>query len=316
MNVEIDVRTPCRLHFGMFGFGQPNQPQFGGVGVMIEPPGVSVRIRPARVFVVQGSPNRTRQFVERIVASWKLRSWPDCEIICQAPPSHVGLGIGTQLGLAVAAGVRRFLQLPDLSVEELAASVGRGARSAIGTYGFQQGGLIVDGGKERGDVLGKLAARVAMPEAWRFVLVRPAGEQGLAGASETTAFSRLPPVPQEVTSELWKIMNERLIPAAQRQDCAMFGDAVHEFGRLAGECFSVVQGGPFASPEIASLVNSIRELGFRGVGQSSWGPTVFAITSTEDEAQQLAQWLRGRYGAAKHEVIVAGPNNRGATIAG
>jgi beta-RFAP synthase len=300
----------------MFGFGQPDQPQFGGVGVMIEPPVVSVRIRPARLFVVQGSANRTRQFVERIVAHWKLRSWPDCEIVCQAPSSHIGLGIGTQLGLAVAAGMRRFLRLPDLSVEELAASVGRGARSAIGTYGFQQGGLIIDGGKERGDVLGKLVARVAIREAWRFVLVRPAREQGLAGASETTAFSRLPPVPKEITGELWKITNERIIPAAQRQDCALFGDAVYQFGRIAGECFSAIQNGPFASAEIAQLVESICEFGVPGAGQSSWGPTVFAITPNEDEAQRLAEWVRRRYGDTKYEITVAKPNNHGATVAG
>jgi predicted sugar kinase len=96
----------------------------------------------------------------------------------------------------------------------------------------------------------------------------------------------------------------------------MFGDAVHEFGRLAGECFSVVQGGPFASPEIASLVDSIREFGVPGAGQSSWGPTVFAITPTEDEAQRLAEWLRGRYDETKHEIVVSRPDNRGATIIG
>lgn len=315
MKTVVEVHAPCRLHFGMFSFGNPDRPQFGGVGVMVEPPCVEIRILPAHQFQARGSlADRTRQFVEQIVSQWKLPSLPSCEIAVQSPPSHIGLGVGTQLGLAIAAGLRRFLHLADLPVEELAASVGRGRRSAVGTHGFQHGGLIVDSGKEAGETIGKLATRVALPDSWRFVLLWPTGKQGLAGTSEAAAFSRLPAVPDEITRELLEITTEQIIPPARRQDCAMFGEAVYRFGRLAGECFYDVQGGPYASPEIARLVGSIREFGVAGVGQSSWGPMVFAVTASDAEAGRLVDWIRHQSWNKEYEILVARANNSGAAV--
>ena len=141
----------------MFGFGCPDRAQFGGVGAMIEPPNVEVEISPADCFAVHGSlPDRTRQVVELLVDRWKLASLPACDISVRSPRDHTGLGVGTQLNLAVAAGLRRFLKLAEMSLEEMSATVGRGARSAVGTYGFQLGGLIVDAGKNLGRRLANL----------------------------------------------------------------------------------------------------------------------------------------------------------------
>jgi beta-RFAP synthase len=224
------------------------------------------------------------------------------------------LGVGTQLGLAVATGLRRYLQLPDLAVAELSAAVGRGGRSAVGTYGFQSGGLIVDGGKYAGETLGKLVKRADVPEEWRFLLVCPPDAEGLTGSCESAAFDSLPAVPDSVTNELWSITNDKLLPALEAKNCAAFGEAVYQFGRIAGECFAAAQGGTFASAEIADLVASIREFGVAGVGQSSWGPTVFAITPNDVEADKLVTWMRSKREFALYETTIARPNNCGATI--
>lgn len=315
MTTAVTVRTPCRLHFGMFSFGQPNRAQFGGVGAMIEPPNIEVEILPANCFAVQGSlADRTRRVVELLADRWKLASLPACDISVRSPRDHTGLGVGTQLNLAVAAGLRRFLNLADISVEEMSAAVGRGARSAVGTHGFQMGGLIVDAGKEPGQSLGKLAARVALPDAWRFVLFCQTNERGLAGLSEAAAFRQLRPVADEVTRKLWAIASDEILPAVERNDCRMFGDAVYRFGRLAGECFAAIQSGPFATREIQELVDSIREFGVAGVGQSSWGPTVFAVTADEVEAGRLIDWVRERTTGIEYGTVIARPNNCGATL--
>jgi beta-ribofuranosylaminobenzene 5'-phosphate synthase len=210
--------------------------------------------------------------------------------------------------------VRRFLNLSEASIEELAATVRRGARSAVGTYGFQLGGLIVDAGKEPGQALGKLATRVALPDSWRFVLFCQPDERGLAGSNETKAFERLRPVPDEVTRELWQITNDEILPAVEQCDCRTFGDAIFRFGRLAGECFAAVQEGPFASVEIERLVATIREFGVPGAGQSSWGPTVFAVTDGDRQARQLVDWVQNRSAGTEYEIVIARPNNRGAQI--
>jgi beta-RFAP synthase len=315
MSHVVHVRAPCRLHFGMFGFGHADRPQFGGVGVMVEPPAVEMRIAPAEEFHVTGQlANRAQQYVKSAISAWGLPHLPACELNIRSPSNHVGLGVGTQLGLAIAAGMRRFLMLPERAVELLAGDVGRGSRSAVGTYGFQHGGLIVDAGHEPGERLGKLSRRVEMPADWRFVLACPANERGLAGQIEADAFSRLPAVPEPVTRQLWQITAGEMLPAVDRRDCRRFGEAVYQFGRLAGECFSAVQGGPFASRDLASLIGVIRDYGVAGVGQSSWGPTVFAVCPSESDAQALARWMSEDLKLRETEISIACPNNRGAEI--
>lgn len=315
MSGSVVVRTPCRLHFGMFSFGQPDRPQFGGVGAMIEPPCVEVSFTRAERFEAHGAlAIRAKQFVELATRNWGLDGLPACAIEVRSPGDHTGLGVGTQLGLAVAAGLRRFLKLPELSIETLAASVGRGRRSAIGTYGFQQGGLIVDAGKEAGGELGKLSQRVELPSEWRFVLVRPPSVQGRAGENEAAAFASLPPVSDGVTRELWRITNEQMLPAVERADCEAFGEAVFRFGTLAGECFAGAQGGVFASSQIATLVAAIRSFGVAGTGQSSWGPTVFAVVADDPAAQRLSGRLQTQACSRECDITIAKPNNLGATI--
>ena len=73
-----------------------------------------------------------------------------------------------------------------------------------------------------------------------------------------------------------------MLPALAEHDLEAFGEALYDFNCRAGEPFAPVQGGVYAGPRIAEVVAFVRQQGVRGVGQSSWGPTVFAVT--EDEA--------------------------------
>ncbi|HEX2473919.1 MAG TPA: hypothetical protein VHK01_04205 [Lacipirellulaceae bacterium] len=315
MSQAVHVRAPCRLHFGMFSFGHADRAQFGGVGMVIDPPAVEVDIAPAASFTVSGSlTERARHFVELAAAAWQLPTLPQCHLDVRAPSDHVGLGVGTQLGLAIAAGLRRWLRLPELAIEALAAAVDRAHRSAVGTYGFQRGGLIVDAGIIRKPSTDRLQRRLDIPDEWRIVLVRAENRRGLAGVHEADAFARLPPVPKHITQQLWRITEHEMLPAVERSDCNAFGEAVYQFGRLAGECFAPIQGGPFADAAIAGLVQRIRAHGIRGVGQSSWGPTVFAICPSQAEAEALVEWLRESVEPTTHEISIANPNNAGAVI--
>ena len=80
-----------------------------------------------------------------------------------------------------------------------------------------------------------------------------------------------------------------MAPAVERGDCAKFGDALYEYGVVAGNCFAPVQGGPFNGPVLTELVARMRALGARGVGQRSWGPTVFAVMPNDAEAASFAR---------------------------
>ncbi|MEX0977431.1 MAG: hypothetical protein WDZ48_01175 [Pirellulales bacterium] len=311
----VEVTAPSRLHFGMFSFGQPNARQFGGVGVMVDRPGLKLRIVGADRFSVAGPlERRVQSTVERLVAAWQLRELPACRIeVLDAPPEHVGLGTGTQLALAVTAGANAFLGGEPLDAPALASLAGRGGRSAIGSYGFVHGGFLVEGGKTGDETLSPLEYRVALPEAWRFVLVCSQGERGLWGEAERRVFGDLPPVPPAITEQLRREVADEMIPAAAAGQFERFSHSVYRFGRQAGMCFARRQDGPFASPRIARIVETIRDLGVGGVGQSSWGPVVFAVLDSEQAACRLADAVRKNLDPGD-TLVAAKPNPTGARI--
>lgn len=313
---SITVSAPTRLHFGLLSFGNPHVPQFGGVGAMVNGPRLQLHATSAASFQVTGYlSERVVSFVNNWLL-WCGETQPPAwhvHVDSQAQ-QHRGLGVGTQLGLATATLLcllqRRLLP----AVEELAKSVGRGQRSAVGTHGFALGGLISELGKLEGERIAPLQTRVALPSDWRFLLITPRLQEGASGWQETQLFKQLPPVPARVTEELTRILLESLLPAARSADCRRFGEAVYHYGKLAGECFTSVQGGAYNGPRLEKLVSAIRQLGVPGVGQSSWGPTIFAILESQQDANELCKQLLARGQLAEAEYQIASPNNSGATI--
>jgi beta-RFAP synthase len=312
------------LHFGLWALADAAGRQFGGVGAMIDRPATRLSIRPATSFAATGPhQERVLSFAQKWAAFHRL-TLPPCNIeVQEAAPEHAGLGMGTQLGLAVAAGLNAFVGLPDQSPQELAQSVQRGCRSAVGTYGFVFGGLIVEQGKLASEPISPLDCRIDLPEAWRFVLLRPRGLCGLAGEPEADAFRSLPPVPPNTTDALIAEVRDRLIPAAAIGRFAAFAESLYRYGNLSGQCFAARQGGPYNGPVLTALVERLRSLGCVGIGQSSWGPTIFAAAESQDAAERLEDQLKtqlsaeasaGDAVAAGLDCQIARPCNRGAQI--
>ena len=316
----VEVHSPTRLHFGLVSFGGQSRRGFGGIGAMVAPPVLRVRVSSAQQFAVQGPlADRAENVTRELVRLGRLPAELPCRIeIVEAPGEHRGLGVGTQLSLAVATALLRWFDRPTADIGELAVALGRGRRSAIGAHGFVHGGLLVDGGVGEppgaARQIAPLVARVEMPTAWRFVLLAPRDAEGLSGSAERAAFDRLPPVPDEVTAELCREIMLGLLPAAVEADCDSFGESLYRYGRLAGSCYRSVQGGAYGSPRLEALVQRARELGARGVGQSSWGPTVFALLPEQSAAVHFVERLRQSPEGAQLSALIAAPDNTGARV--
>jgi beta-ribofuranosylaminobenzene 5'-phosphate synthase len=294
------VTAPSRLHFGLFhvpaGGDDPTTRAFGGVGLMIDRPGVVVSVRPAASWQFEGSlASRAQLFAHRFLARHSDPPQPLQVLVERTPPEHVGLGVGTQLGLAVGKALAVEAGEADMTAPELAVRVGRGERSAIGVHGFDRGGLIVEPGKAAGEPLSPLLTRVLLPDDWRVVVFTPGASGAWHGGREREAFARAgtSPRPPGLTDALCRVALLGMLPAAVAGDLDGFGEAVHEFNRRAGEPFAAAQGGAYAGPDVEALIAAVRGRGVRGVGQSSWGPSVFAVVGSADAADGLVAELRG-----------------------
>src|SRR5581483_6355807 len=179
------VTAPSRLHFGLFHVpaaglthwpgpdGGPGLPvrAFGGVGLMLDRPGVVVTARPADAWQVEGAlASRAQAAALRFAAGLPEPDRRPFQVLVeQCPAEHVGLGVGTSLGLAVARALAVETGRRELTAADLARRVGRGERSAVGVHGFERGELIVEAGKLPGEELSPLLARAELPADWRVV---------------------------------------------------------------------------------------------------------------------------------------------------
>lgn len=325
----IRVRTASRLHFGLLSLptsrrwpsfqGEEALParRFGGVGLMIEAPGVQVMAAPAAAWSAEGPlAERALEFVHRFAQTLPPHTLrPHRFFIEHSAAEHSGLGTGTQLGLAIARVLAVAAGLPEMDAVELGRRVGRGLRSAIGIHGFAQGGLLVEGGQRSDDTIAPLSVRVAFPDLWRLVLVLPPWGSGWHGEAERQAFRQLDGQRTLAqTDALCRLVLLGLLPALAENDLETFGETLFDYNVRVGEMFASVQGGTYASPRLAELVAFVRRQGVRGVGQSSWGPAVFAVVASEEPARELAVRIQQQFGLEANQVLITRAVNHGAIL--
>ena len=108
---EARVAAPSRLHFGLLSLGSSQGRRYGALGAMIDRPGLRLTLQGADHFEVRGPlADRAAEFARRLFQALGHPGDPPCRIqIESAPPEHVGLGTGTQLGLAVASALHPLL---------------------------------------------------------------------------------------------------------------------------------------------------------------------------------------------------------------
>lgn len=327
-DLSVEVRTPSRLHFGLLAFSRDEQRQFGGAGLMIRQPDVLVRLTLASQWCSSGRlADRALEFAQRFVQGVTARGWSGADHLAgvniqvlRVPRPHTGLGSGTQLAMAVALGMTELLGCRELNGPDLAALVRRGRRSAVGAHGFFHGGFIVEGGKQRetseqtAPQLAPLLMRHAFPQPWRIMIIRPRTLEGLAGDREKQAFTSLPDIPRDLTAQMCRVVLLGLAPALVERNLQAFGEALFELQQLAGRSFAAAQGGVYAAPLLQNIVEFVRSQGIAGVGQSSWGPALYAITADQAKAELLAASLQHRFGLGPGELLITEADNQGSSL--
>lgn len=307
------VNAPSRLHFGLLALPSEDSAvrRFGGAGMMIRQPELAVRVEPAAAWSARGPrAERALEYARRFAGSAPERAF--ALHVEHAGPEHVGLGAGTQLGMTVAKALA-VATGEDLDAVALARRIGRGERSAIGVHGFARGGFLVDGGKGPATTIAPLLSRLPFPEEWRMLLAIPRREQGLHGPAEREAFLQAKEsATNRVTEELAALLLLGVLPALAERNLATFGPALAEFNRKVGAMFAPWQGGVYATAQAAALVDHLTAQG-APAGQSSWGPTVFAVAE-EGKAHFLRNRLKRTDLAEGCELLVVSGCNTGATV--
>jgi beta-RFAP synthase len=296
-DTTVFVETSARLHFGLLDLGGALGRRFGGIGTAAPGPTLLVSARHAGTIEIAGDDTgRAEEFARRFLA--RIGEGGGNAVhgarisVHRSLPAHAGLGSGTQLALAVGQALAELGGV-TISASELARAVGRARRSAIGTWTFAGGGLVVEGGHgASGDCVAPLLARLPFPPGWHCVVAVPDSAAGINGGAEEAAFATLPPPPASDAERVAHLVLMALLPALAEADLGTFGSALTAIQAINGQWFASVQGGTFAPGPSEALVRRMTEWGAAGVGQSSWGPTVYGIVDGKDASARLADRVR------------------------
>ena len=286
------IRTGCRLHFGLDGVTPP----FGGCGVMVDAMPTVVEAYRTDGFGVTGPAvtddirRRVEGIAVRIAEARKRDRLPPVQIVVhRVTPPHHGLGSGTQLAMAVADAMGAIVDDPvernsHEHRENIVAVALRGQRSKVGTLGYFGGGYWSH------DASGQ--RQIAVPVQWRWLIMTPhAPPPPVFGPREEAWFERSAVAKNKDASSVRKSLQrqmKQLDDAIASADFDATSTCLYDFNRQSGRLYGDVQRGCYRNEAVAALVDRLRGMGLAGVGQSSWGPAVFALCRNEAHALTIA----------------------------
>lgn len=322
----VSIHAPARLHLGFIDLSGARGRRYGSVGLTIDDLHTHVDARLATSTQVQGPQSdinvRAERYLAMLAAMDKIISPVQLHVL-QHAPAHAGFGSGTQLALTVALAVKELFGIND-KLSALARILERGARSGVGIGAFEQGGFLIDGGHalaanasngarlEHEEAAPPLLARADFPADWRVLLILDPHHRGLHGQAEKEAFSALPPFPRASAERLSHAVLMQALPALAEHELKPFGEAITELQQVVGDYFAPAQGGRYASAEVTKVLHELAQAGVAGYGQSSWGPTGFAMFASAEEAEQWSAALSNRHADLQFKVVKG--CNHGATV--
>ncbi|MEM6998488.1 MAG: beta-ribofuranosylaminobenzene 5'-phosphate synthase family protein [Pseudomonadota bacterium] len=289
---SVSVNAPARLHLGFLDMHGGLGRKFGSLGLSITEINTSLVAKYADDINITGpSSVRAENYAEQVLTHFGIDGGVKMNINT-AIPEHAGLGSGTQLSLAVASAIVNLYNVPEQHASHLAAMLHRGARSGVGIGTFMHGGFIVDAGRGEKTDVPPVISHMFFPEHWRIILIFDDEAEGINGLPERRAFNTLSPMDDETSAMLCRLTLMQALPAISENDCSRFGGAITQIQNIIGDYFADAQGGRYTSPLLKPILETMSAEGATGIGQSSWGPTGFALFADETIAFQALKKIR------------------------
>ncbi len=319
---RVVVETPSRIHLTLMDLTGSSGRVDGGVGITLDEPNIILEAEMARELVVEGeNANRARAAAQAVMERFGLGGAH--VFIRNGYKLHVGLGGGTQLGIAAGKAICELYNY-HATAQDIAKAIQRGGTSGIGTAAFDMGGFIIDGGhtfgpdKEKMDFRPSSAsagvrpppviARHDFPPDWKILLAIPNLPKGAHGQKEVDIFRDYCPVPLTDVHELCYQILVRMLPSLVEENIDEFGKAVNRTQELGFKKVEVM----LQHPLVRRLMNEMREAGAACAGLSSFGPTVYAIADSQvRDIEAAAHEAMKDVGG---EILITRSRNEGARV--
>ncbi len=312
INQSVFVNAFARLHMGFLDLNGSQGRRFGSLGVGLDGLDTLIELTIGDDVFNEAEAAYVKQSKQLILQYAKIQQAVSIKVHREIP-RHFGLGSGTQMALAIGMGISQLFNL-NLSLTDIAQITKRGLRSGIGIGTFAKGGLVLDGGRGANTIVPPIITQQPFPEAWRILLIFDHGHVGVHGDEEVQAFARLEDADLAETQTVNYQVLMRALPAIQEGDLIRFGEAIAALQAYTGDYFAPAQGGRYASQYVADVLNFLSKSKINCVGQSSWGPTGFAVFESEAVATQYLTQLKSTFNKPQLSWLLCKARNVGAVI--
>jgi beta-ribofuranosylaminobenzene 5'-phosphate synthase len=288
----------ARLHLTLIDVGLGTRRRYGGAGIALSNPFVTVEAVRARrcgaLLPVDASTDLVPA-VDTVLSRLANVGLPAEIRVNGSIPAHVGLGSKTATLLAILEAVLREY---DQSIDDDArlSLIGRGGVSGIGVNATVLGGLIVDAGHRQHTDLGfapsslttaqrkpPVNSRIEFPKSWAIDLLLPEGPR-LHGEKELDVFSAYAPIPMDDSLTVMSEIYHGVLPAVSEGDLPTLAASLRAVHLRGFKRYELQQ-----QPRSEALLEAIWSASDVAAGMSSMGPLVYAIYDEED-----ASWATTR----------------------
>lgn len=325
---RVIVETPSRIHITLTDLTGSCARVDGGVGITLDEPSIVLEAERSKDITVVGEAGAAGENADRaLTAAQAVKEYfglGGARLSIRGGYNlHVGLGGGTQMGIAAGKAVTELYNR-SATAREIAGIINRGGTSGIGTAAFETGGFIIDGGHSFGQGLEKtdfrpssatrgvrpppVIARHDFPADWKILLAIPNIPKGAHGRREVDIFKEFCPVSLSEVHELCYQILVRMVPSLVEANLDEFGGAINRVQELGFKKIEVM----LQHPLVRMLMEEMREAGAACAGLSSFGPTVYAITDTQPRDIESAAYEAMR--AVGGKVLITRIRNEGARV--
>lgn len=306
---EVDVQIPARLHMSVLDMNRFNtaRPGGGGIGVAV---GIyfKARVRSTKDPVITIKSERgliVRHFAQVFKEILGFPGGFEIDLYDHGR-RHIGMGSSVGSMFAACIGINEVLGRP-FNNRELRRILGfnaceesplndiyliRGFETGIGAMAGINGGMVL----ATDDM--ELIYRIPLPDTKVLIIIPdvPSLESEFKG-KETSAQSevellmrraRMLDTLQCATKSQIVLLD--LMPSMIRGDLKGIGNAIFDLSYLGSKRAECEQHGLYGAP-IYRYIGSLREIGAEVTGMSSVGPTIFALTRSDDVYQRMLKFL-------------------------
>ena len=301
---RVQITTNSRLHFGFLNINSRENYSFGGMGLSIDKYPTITTISKAREF----KSNLSRALNKKIEGFIKCNKVnKNIEIKCvESPPSHIGLGSGTQLILSLEEALIKFYRLNHTKTNIF----NRTYRSGVGYNSYRYGGFIVDSPKKNLST-NEAIFKYKFPKDWKIILLFDNKIRGTHGDKENKFF--LDDSKSSLRKKLSDLTLNEIIPSVIYKDFDIFAKSLTQFQKINSSFYTSIQKSSYLSKHIGGIIKRVSSTFNVAVGQSSWGPTSYMFTNSRNDLKEIISILDkeiSMYNNLSYDIVSAKNNSR------